>query len=111
MTLTLGEVLDLDALRRARPEMLHGDHLLHRPVRWVHTSELAEAAFLLKGGELLLTTGQGLFAFNTMDQALAAIESINANYEHHCKAARSLMEEYFSAPRVGAALLREVGAA
>ncbi|MGE3286348.1 MAG: PucR family transcriptional regulator [Pseudonocardia sp.] len=61
MTLTLGEVLELDALRRARPEMLHGDHLLGRPVRWVHTSELAEAAFLLKGGELLLTTGQGLF--------------------------------------------------
>src|SRR5262245_58748401 len=61
MTVTLGEVLALDAVRRARPEMLHGEHLLDRPVRWVHTSELAEAAFLLKGGELLLTTGQGLF--------------------------------------------------
>ncbi len=61
MSLTLGEVLELDSVRGARPEVLHGLHLLHRPVRWVHTSELAEAAFLLKGGELLLTTGQGLF--------------------------------------------------
>ena len=33
---------------------------LDRPVRWVHTSELAEAAYLLKGGELLLTTGLGI---------------------------------------------------
>lgn len=61
MGLTLGEVLDLEAVRRARPELLHGHHLLEREVRWVHTSELAEAAFLLKGGELLLTTGLGLF--------------------------------------------------
>jgi purine catabolism regulator len=61
MSLTLGEVLELGSVRRARPEVLHGHHLLERPVRWVHTSELAEAAFLLKGGELLLTTGQGLF--------------------------------------------------
>lgn len=61
MSLTLGEVLELDALRRACPELLHGHHLLGRTVRWVHTSELAEAAFLLKGGELLLTTGLGLF--------------------------------------------------
>jgi purine catabolism regulator len=37
-----------------------GEDLLDRPVRWVHTSELAEAAYLLRGGELLLTTGLGL---------------------------------------------------
>ena len=61
MSLTLGEVLALASVRRARPEVLHGHHLLQRTVRWIHTSELAEAAFLLKGGELLLTTGQGLF--------------------------------------------------
>jgi purine catabolism regulator len=60
MNLTLAEVLDIDALRRARPEVVVGQDSLGRPVRWVHTSELAEAAFLLKGGELLLTTGLGL---------------------------------------------------
>jgi purine catabolism regulator len=60
MNLTLAEVLDIDALRRARPEVVVGQDSLDRSVRWVHTSELAEAAFLLKGGELLLTTGLGL---------------------------------------------------
>src|SRR3954452_2622717 len=60
MPLTLREVLALDALQRAAPEILVGAGLLDRPVRWVHTSELAEAAYLLKGGELLLTTGLGI---------------------------------------------------
>ncbi|MGY1664160.1 PucR family transcriptional regulator [Geodermatophilus sp. SYSU D00705] len=60
MVTTLGEVLRLDALRRAAPEVVVGTDLLDRPVRWVHTSELAEAAYLLKGGELLLTTGLGI---------------------------------------------------
>ena len=60
MTLTLREVLALDLFQRARPEVLSGADALDRPVRWVHTSELVEAADLLRGGELLLTTGLGL---------------------------------------------------
>jgi purine catabolism regulator len=58
--ISLAEVLALDEVQRARPELVVGEHLLDRQVRWVHTSELAEAASLLKGGELLLTTGLGL---------------------------------------------------
>src|SRR4051812_30024485 len=58
--MTLAEVLALDVLRRADPQVVVGAELLDRPVRWVHTSELAEAAYLLRGGELLLTTGLGL---------------------------------------------------
>ncbi|WP_346280468.1 PucR family transcriptional regulator ligand-binding domain-containing protein [Pseudonocardia sp.] len=60
MTLRLAEVLELDAVQRAAPEVVVGADLLDRPVRWVHTSELAEAALLLKGGELMLTTGLGI---------------------------------------------------
>ena len=78
MGLTLGEVLELASVRRARPEVLHGHHLLHRPVRWVHTSELAEAAFLLKGGELLLTTGQGLFGRGAVGET-AFVEALAAS--------------------------------
>ena len=78
MGLTLGEVLELASVRRSRPEVLHGRHLLHRPVRWVHTSELAEAAFLLKGGELLLTTGQGLFGRGAVGEA-AFVEALAAS--------------------------------
>ena len=60
MVVSLAEVLALDVVRRAAPEVAYGEHLLDRRVRWVHTSELVEAAALLKGGELLLTTGLGL---------------------------------------------------
>ena len=40
--------------------MLAGAHRLETPVRWVHAIELADAARLLRGGELVLTTGIAL---------------------------------------------------
>lgn len=57
----------------------------------------------------VLPTGQGLFAFTTMDEAVAAIEEIEANYERHCRAARQIAEEYFRAEGVAARLLCELG--
>ncbi|MFE7857186.1 PucR family transcriptional regulator [Streptomyces sp. NPDC101209] len=58
--LTLREVLDLDPVRAAEPELLAGHAALDRPVRWVHSSEVYEGANFLDGGELLLTNGFGL---------------------------------------------------
>ncbi|MFG2939732.1 PucR family transcriptional regulator [Streptomyces sp. NPDC048282] len=58
--LTLREVLSLDPVRAARPELLAGEDALDRPVRWVHSSEVCEGANFLDGGELLLTNGFGL---------------------------------------------------
>ena len=40
--------------------MITGADLLDAPVRWVHVIELAEAAHLLRGGELVLSTGIAL---------------------------------------------------
>ncbi len=57
---TLAEILELDAVRRGCPEVLAGAGLLDRPVRWVHAIEVADAARLLHGGELVLTTGIAL---------------------------------------------------
>ncbi len=57
---TVQDLLDLPVLRRARPEVAAGSRLDERPVRWVHTSEIYEISPLLKGGEMLLTTGLGL---------------------------------------------------
>src|SRR4051794_12208564 len=67
--MTLAEVLALDVLRRADPQVVVGAELLDRPVRWVHTSELAEAAYLLRGGELLLTTGLGITGRGAVGEA------------------------------------------
>ncbi|MBU2698916.1 PucR family transcriptional regulator [Pimelobacter sp. 30-1] len=58
--LALTDLLELEPYRRCKPEIMCGEHLVDRPVRWVHTSELAEAVTLLKGEELLLTSGLGL---------------------------------------------------
>ena len=60
MTVLLSELLDLEVVRDAKPEVLVAHDQLDRPVRWVHSSEIFEIGPLLAGGELLLTTGLGL---------------------------------------------------
>src|SRR5919205_1553262 len=67
--MTLAEVISLDVLQRAAPEVVAGADLLDRQVRWVHSSELAEAPYLLKGGELLLTTGLGITGRGAVGEA------------------------------------------
>jgi hypothetical protein len=59
----------------------------------------------------VLPTGAGLFAFTTMDDALAAVENINSDYRRHCEAARAIAEEYFEARLVAARLLADIGLA
>lgn len=61
-TITVARALELPALRRGLPEVMAGPDRLDRPVRWVHAGEAPNIAALLKGGELLLTTGLGLGA-------------------------------------------------
>jgi hypothetical protein len=43
-----------------------------------------------------LPTGRGLFSFSTMDDILAAIDTINSNYPLHCRAAEEIAHEYFN---------------
>jgi len=52
------------------------------------------------GFERHLPTGQGLLAFSTMEEAVAGIESINRDYETHCRAARRLAEEYLDSRKI-----------
>jgi hypothetical protein len=52
-----------------------------------------------------LPTGDGLFAFTTADEALAAIDSLNRDYPRHARAARALAVRHFSADRVLGRLL------
>ncbi|MBV9047194.1 MAG: PucR family transcriptional regulator ligand-binding domain-containing protein [Solirubrobacterales bacterium] len=58
--MTVSAALRLPALRRGAPEVLAGRRHLDRMIRWVHAAEVPNIAALLKGGELLLTTGMGL---------------------------------------------------
>jgi len=63
------------------------------------------------GFENHISTGRGLFHFHTMEDILTAIESINANYILHCKAAREVAVEYFDATKMAASFINNVGAA
>ena len=56
---TIADVLLLDAVTMAGPEVLAGRSALGRPVRWVHVTETASVAGFVSGGELLLSTGVG----------------------------------------------------
>lgn len=55
--LTVADVLVMPPLRGARPRVVAGAAGLSRAVRWVHTTELADIAPLLREGDLLLSTG------------------------------------------------------
>ncbi len=57
----------------------------------------------------VLPTGQGLFAFLTMDDILAALDAIDSNYEKQCRAAREIAREYFDAKKVLRDLLIKAG--
>jgi hypothetical protein len=57
----------------------------------------------------VLPTGEGLFAFNTMDEAVAAFEAINSDYERHSRAARRIAQEYFAAECVLPKLMADLG--
>ncbi|MFE1954506.1 PucR family transcriptional regulator [Streptomyces sp. NPDC059524] len=57
---TVQRALELPGLRGGLPEVIAGAERLQRPVRWVHAGEVPNIASLLKGGELLLTTGFGI---------------------------------------------------
>lgn len=67
------------------------------------------AAYLASGRPVLtqqtawsnwLPAGAGLLAFETMEEALAGLEEIDAAYEHHCRAARELADAFFDARHV-----------
>ncbi|MEX2287049.1 MAG: hypothetical protein WD648_08170 [Planctomycetaceae bacterium] len=55
-----------------------------------------------------LPTREGLFAFETPDDVLTAVESINADYQRHCHAARRLAEEHFDSAKVLTRLLSKL---
>lgn len=57
----------------------------------------------------ILPTGEGLFAVSTVDEAAAAVEAINRDYERQCRAAREIAREYFAADRLGPQLLEAIG--
>ena len=59
------------------------------------------------GPSAYLPDGEGMFRFTTIEEAAAALETINADYERHCRAARDIAAAYFDAERVVGGILNE----
>ena len=57
----------------------------------------------------LLPCGEGLFSFATVDDIVAGLDRINADYERHSRGAAAIAREYFSHEVVLPRLLAEVG--
>ena len=57
---TVRDVLALDVVRRGQPRVVAGAAGLDASVRWVHALELTDVGRLLRGGELVLSTGIAL---------------------------------------------------
>lgn len=60
MAPTMADVLALPSLAAGAPRVRAGADRLHGPVRWAHVTEIPDISALLRGGELVLTTGIGL---------------------------------------------------
>ncbi len=56
-----------------------------------------------------LPVGEGLFACSTVDDAVAAINAINADYARHSRAAREIAQRCFRAETVLAELIEALG--
>lgn len=57
----------------------------------------------------VLPTGEGLFAFSSLEEILSALDLLNANYAVHAKRAAEIAREYFRAETVLEKLLRDAG--
>jgi hypothetical protein len=57
----------------------------------------------------VLPTGDGLFAFCSLQDVIAAFREIETDYARHARAARAIAEEYFRAESVLGGILAEVG--
>jgi hypothetical protein len=57
-----------------------------------------------------IPAGEGLFAFESTDDILAAIEELRANYARHARAARAIAEESFDSDKVLSRLLDRLSA-
>jgi hypothetical protein len=55
-----------------------------------------------------IPTGNGLFGFSSIEEAVAALDTINANYPAHSRAAREIAREYFVAEKLLRQLLADI---
>lgn len=56
-----------------------------------------------------IPTGKGFFGFSNLDEALAAVDAVESDYEGNCRAAREIAAEYLDAEKVVGSLMKRAG--
>ena len=79
MALTVGDILNVPGLAL---RLIAGQANVGRPIRWVHISELEDPTPWLKGGEILLTTGNGVGATPARQRGYLDRKSTRLNSSH-----------------------------
>lgn len=59
------------------------------------------------GYSRFIPTGTGLLAFNTLEEAIHALDDIEHNYELHARVAREIAVEYFDSAKVLTKLIQD----
>jgi len=59
------------------------------------------------GFSSVLPVGEGILPFKTIEEAVQAIQEVEANYTQHSKAAREIAEAYFNSDKVLTKLIDE----
>lgn len=63
------------------------------------------------GFSAFLPTGEGLFAFDTVDDAVAYVAILKEDYPSHARTARTIAEQYFDSDKVLTSLVQRLEAA
>ncbi len=61
------------------------------------------------GWSRFIPSGEGLFAFGTMPEAIDALLEITGNLQHHANVAREIAEAYFDSIKILDCLLKKIG--
>lgn len=59
------------------------------------------------GFSSILPVGEGILTFRTIEEAVAAIHEVEANYARHARRAREIVEEYFDSNKVLTRLIED----
>jgi hypothetical protein len=59
------------------------------------------------GPSRFLPDADGLFRFRDIPEAVVCLDAVTANYDHHCRQARVLAEEYFDSPKLARRILEK----
>lgn len=61
------------------------------------------------GASKLIPSGEGLLTFSTLDEAVAAVQTIERDYGRHADAASRIAREYYAAERVLGDMVKVIG--